>query len=780
MTAALRHSRSTTAVIVALTFAAPFLGGSIALWAKATIALLSGLLLIIVPPRRSAGRGLNFIFCAVALLSFLQFLPAAWFPTPAWRATLIGLGVQLPSTVSPQPWLTLEATCLLWLGLAWAYYLFTYDWDETRSREFAWDAYCLGILILSALLVIAYALKWRIPFWPNVLEFGFFPNRNQTSNVLGIGGIMVYANAFHNLEQGHRRGWFWLTSLGLICWALILNYSRGGIILFFAGTLIWHIWWLVRSETRESTPPFITWAPLVILIGLLLFAGGETWLRFKNSSQLISTQEAGRLLIQRDALTMLQTSPVLGVGLGNFRSLFSAHRHFFVSDSEAIHPESDWLWLGTEMGIIAPLLILGGFGLWIVRCFPFAPGTWRGLRRAAMIAGIAFAVHGVLDVSGHRVGAVWPALFLAATALHPQRSDRSSGALPILFRCLGAIFVIIGFWWFTSLTRAAGPPTTATVQRLINRIPETTDAEDFQQLLDLSNHGLEVAPLNWIMYYNRGLAETRLHSGRDEITRDFAVARFLMPNWPDLYLKQGAACLFVDEVDIAFSIWNEGLDRLSNPAAFYADLYGLVKDNADLRDRWRELGMSNKRCVLIFLSNATPAEFQFELSRILTENPELRDFEPAELKRLFQLWYEKGEKLSLAETLRSHPKWESIAWYQLARVYADYQDYRPAYEKLREHAGATLPDVPPNEPVETLATRFRLDGNENDGLKLARAQAARGEIDDALAVITVLTSRSRPSPFVHYVEAGLWARKENWSKAWQAMWKYVEQAKLAQ
>jgi Flp pilus assembly protein TadD len=134
----------------------------------------------------------------------------------------------------------------------------------------------------------------------------------------------------------------------------------------------------------------------------------------------------------------------------------------------------------------------------------------------------------------------------------------------------------------------------------------------------------------------------------------------------------------------------------------------------------------------------------------------------------------------LAEAVRAHERWEKIAWRELARVSADYQDYRPAYEKLRQHAGAALPDNSPNDTAESLAARFRATGDETDGLLLARAQAANGDIDDALAVVALLSARPHASPLVHQVEAELWARKEDWAKAWQALWRYVEKAKPAQ
>jgi tetratricopeptide (TPR) repeat protein/O-antigen ligase len=773
-----RPPRWVAGAIVALTLLAPFLGGSTTLWAQAALLLMTGLLFLLAPPRRSMRLIFNVICIALAVLPLIEFLPARLFTFPEWRSTLTRLGADLPPTVSPQPWLTLEAMFLLWLGLAWTYYLFSYEWDAA-SREKTWDAYCFIILSLAAILVTSYALKWRVPFWPNVPEYGFFPNRNQTSNVLGLGGIMLYANAFQHLERGRRRGWLWLGGLALICWALILNYSRAGIILFFAGALIWHVCWLTRSDSREAVSRAIAWGPLAILLALLLVAGGDTLLRFKHATDLFSSSQNGRLLIQRDAFELFKTSPLLGIGLGNFRSLFSAHRHFFVNESEAIHPESDWLWSGVEMGLLAPLLIGAGLVIWLVRCFPFNRGTWRGMRMAAMICGILFACHGVLDVSGHRIGALWPALFLAATAMNPERTYASSAVLPPIFRTIGLAFAAFALWWFASIFfEASTPPTTATVQRLLNEIGPASAEERYDKLLSLTSDGLRAAPLNWIFYYNRGVAEARLHEPRSDVARDFSVARFLMPQWPGLYLKEGLVCLSAGQIDTAFEIWHEAMERMNDPRALYTDIYELVKNDADLRERWRVLAQPNKACVLIFLSYATPAEFQIELARILSENPELRGFTPEELKRLFELWHQRGEKLALAETLRAHPEWQEIAWRELARIYADYQDYHQAYDTLMRFAGVDLPEIDPNDSIDAIAARFRISGgDENDGILLARAQAARGQVDDALAVLTVLSTRPHASPLVKYVEAQLWAQKKDWAKAWQAMWTYVVESR---
>src|SRR5205807_640740 len=107
--------------LLAVTVLAPVLAGSTPLWAHAAIMLLCSLLFICAPPRRSVGLLPTALFFAVGVAALIAFLPASLFPLSDWRKAFAGFGVQLPKTLSPQPWLTTEACCLLWLGLAWAY-----------------------------------------------------------------------------------------------------------------------------------------------------------------------------------------------------------------------------------------------------------------------------------------------------------------------------------------------------------------------------------------------------------------------------------------------------------------------------------------------------------------------------------------------------------------------------------------------------------------------------------------------------------------------------------
>lgn len=702
-------------------------------------------------------------------MAFVALLPAHWFPSPTWRTTLANLGVQAPGTRSPQPWLTLESSCLFWLGLSWTYYLFDFEWSAA-VREKAWDGFCLAIIVLAATLAFSFVLNMHVPFWPDVREFGFFPNRNQTSNVLGLGGIMIYANALQHLQRGRNVGWIWLVSLAVVCWALILNFSRAGIILFFGGALVWNAWWWIRS--KEGTRRALAFAPLGLLLVLLVVAGGETFLRFSRETSDIFTLRNTRISMFRDAFHLLQQSPLLGAGLGNFRGLFSSHRHFSFSTSEAIHPESDWLWLGVEMGILVPLILFGLFAWWIWRCFPFERGTWRQMRIAALICGCAFLVHGFFDVSGHRMGSLWPALFLASTAICPQDRQFPSRIVASLFRLLGIFFVAIGLWWFASIAGAKTPPTSARLDQLIERAEIASQDEDFQSMLQFVSEALKIAPLNWELYYKRGLAEAALHHPRSETLRDFAIARYLLPNWAEVYLKEGQVWAASNEPDLAFDVWREGMQRLPQEATqIYDRIFTIIKSEPALVDRWRQLGESNKECFFIYLRSADRIGFAIELERLLNEDPQLRSFTPEELHLLFRAWYDKGDKLELAQTLQEHPEWEKIAWRELARAYGDYQDYRQAYETARKFV---QPPEPPQtvsrEPVAALKARFMANRTDlTAGLALYSAQMKEQRIDEALATLHEIATLHGAPKSLSYWEAEGRAQNGQWKEAWEAL-----------
>ena len=761
--------------IVGITLLAPAMAGSTELWAMAVIMVLTGAILLINPPRRAVPWFPTVLFLGLIGLAGAGFLPAAWSSFPKWRLDLISLGADLPSTRSPQPWITLQWCCLLLMILCWSYYLISFPWGR-RSRESALVWFAVGVLVLAAAVIASHVTQTRVPFWPNVPEFGFFPNRNQTSNLLGLGGIVIYAIGLHRLQEHRPTWWIWLCSLSVICWALILNYSRAGILLFFGGALAWHAWWVVQAKDRRG--PLAALCALILLLALFLLNGGKTLQRFQQETptSLLSADQNGRLPIFHDAVDLANQTPFLGAGLGNFRGLFSSARHHFVSTSEAVHPESDWLWSAVDLGWAGPTLVVLLIVWWLGGCFPFAIGTARPLRIAALICGIAFAIHGLFDVSAHRLGTLCPALFLASMALHPHPAAdwRSSGFVSGLFRALGFILIVIAGSWFGSVIGESRMPTTLEIAQLENGIDRATRNNDYAQVLDLSDDGLRAAPLNWIFYFRRGLAEAALYRPRSDAVRDFTIARYLFPHWPDLYLSEGSIWLDLGEADLAFDVFREGLERLGpNAPILYANFYGLVKNDADLRDRWRELGAHDPRFVVNTLATADPVEFQLELDVLLTEDPDLQKLKEADLKRVFAIWLQQGDSLRLMEAMKAHPNWRQIGWQFMARAAANVQDYRQAYETAIQHVvPPTLPNLSAAD-IGPLSAQFQESRDiGRTGLALASAQINAEDFDGAFRTLEIAASAPHPLPAIYFLQAQLRARQANWPKAWQALTQY--------
>ncbi|HWY30618.1 MAG TPA: O-antigen ligase family protein [Candidatus Acidoferrum sp.] len=766
-----RKSRFLTAcAITALTVLAPAMGGSVALWAEGTLAVGVGLVLLLAPPRRSLGLLPNLGFAALLLIALTAFLPMRWFTPPDWWLHLTKLGARIPESRSPQPWLTWQWTCFLLLVLGWTYYLLTFQWRRSL-REKACVAFGIGILGLAGALTAAFITKLHIPFWPHSNEFGFFPNRNQTSNVLGLGGVMIYALGLERFQENRRYWWLWFVSLSLVCWALIIDSSRAGIILFFCGALAVHIfWWMI---TREQRRPLIAFGGLALLIALFLIDGGATLLRFqKETAAFLSPEQNYRLHIYRDAINLISKSPLLGIGLGNFLPVFALNQNYSASMDRVAHPESDWLWSGVDLGLIGLLLGLVLFLWWLKQCLPFNAGTSRLLRVAGMVCAIGFAIHGIFDVSGHRLGALWPALFFGSIAIHPENEYRRSKAVAVIFRLTGAILMIIGGWWIASVCGAKTPPTSVTVDRLRSEINAAVAAEDYNRVLLLTSEALTIAPLDWEFYFKRGVGEAASWS-TSEAERDFAIARYLLPNWPELYLREGQVWFEVAQPDLGFAVLAEGMRRLPNHAPnLYSDIFGSLRSDPALRDDWRKLAENDKRCVLIFLREANSTELELELQELLSAERPLQNFTPDELRTLFSTWYKKGDKLDLAQTLQENPEWKKIGWRRLAEAYADYQDYRQAFETAADF----LPKPPADENAHSpdsilgLSLRFRSNPDDPDaGFGLALAQRDQGKIDEALLILQKIRDLPRAPESTRVLEGELWARKQDWKRAWGAI-----------
>jgi O-antigen ligase len=757
--------------ILLLTFLALALGGATQLWEQGIIVLLAAGLLLVFPPQRSLGFLPNFLFPILLLVALAAFLPAGWTTAP-WREHLTAdLHLSLPQTRTPQPWLTAQACCLFFVGSVWAYFVLSQRW-HTDMRLRAAQLLVAGVALLAALAVAAFALNFHVPDWNQEENRGWFPNRNQTADVLALCGVLNYAMIFDCLRKKSSLLYVWLCSLALIAAALVVSYSRAGILMFFGGILLWHLWPVAGGKKGSS----IKWVSLslalaFILLTLFFLFGGDTLERFEGPS-LGARDTQFRWAIQKDAFHFSLQSPLFGVGLGNFEPLFASARQASVNADRTIHPESDWLWAACELGWLAPLIFVGGIIWWLRRCLPFGTKSGESLRRALTVAGILFILHGFVDVSGHRLGSLCVGLLVFSLALPaPERVPPWRGGA-LFFRGLAVLMLAVAVWWLTSAAGAAVPPTTASLERLEGEIDQALAAGQVQKMEALSTEALKIAPLNWHLYFQRAYAETFQAGETARAGADFMAARLLESKWVKPCFDEGSTWLVADEPDLCMDAWQEALRRATpeEKPDLYKEMLALARNNEMVHDDLLELAAGNLAFQLIFLDFASTDETNSMVADILKDDPDLHSVNQHGRETLFTAWWNQGDRDALVTNLKSHADWLDAGWFFLARACANEKDFQQAWEIVAKYSPAPIiPAISSDRPVAELEQTF-YDQNENlaDGILLYLAQAKQGRVDDALSTLRALEKNKDCPKYVYYLEAKLWAQKQQWELAWTA------------
>src|SRR5437762_458451 len=227
------------ATIALLPVLACFLGGATEKWEEGLVITFLAVFLLVRPPRFSFGALTNLVLLILFILGAVAFLPARWFFQPEWSAAfIIDFGIELPSTFSPQPWITLSYLVSFAAGLSWLYVVSTQDL-ELREVRFQLRLFSCGIALLAAICIALYLAHTMLPFWNNEQNFGPFPNRNQTGDLFGLTAIMILACGQDDLRKGRKRWIVWGAALALMVTAIILNFSRAGIGILVAGSALW-------------------------------------------------------------------------------------------------------------------------------------------------------------------------------------------------------------------------------------------------------------------------------------------------------------------------------------------------------------------------------------------------------------------------------------------------------------------------------------------------------------------------------------------------------------
>ena len=752
--------------ITGLMLLAPFLGGSTRPWSEGIVLAGLGIVIAVCPPRSFGSRALGAVLLGLFALSAFAFLPAAWFGLPAWRLELTGrLGLQLPPTLSPQPWISLDSVILLFAGAVWIDWLQARSW-HTEDQRRMFKLYAAGVAVFAGVALAVYQMQFRIPFWlATERMFGPFPNRNQTANFLALGSILSVALGYEAALAKKKGALAWVLALCILGTALVVNYSRGGIVVFFAGVAVW-------TAILVALSPSVKWISigasiLLSLLAAFLFFGGETLGRFHEEGHLIGF----RSLIFKDTFTMIRSSPWCGIGLGNFESLFALFRSASASDARVIHPESDWLWLWSEMGWPAVVLALAGIGILAKCVFPLQHGTNRRLRAAALAAALAGVLHGTVDVSGHRLGSMLPALFIFGLALPPVKPWRADRMAPAVFRSLGLLIALTGLAWVWAATEGVPLPGTIAAEIGKRRTKQLMEHQEFAKAVPSATAALGWKPLDWQLYFARGGA--RVFSG-DWVAAigDFRRARTLETSSVNTPMQE--SWFWVSrQPALAVIAWREALRRCQPDEAveYYRQLLEVASKQPALLLQAHRLASGNARLEAVWLGVAPAKEFDRDLNSLLQIDPALRSLPGQEQSRLFAVWIARGDAPALIQKLEQNPAWQRNGWRVVSDYYAAKNNFEAACKlALRFIDPPAFPKVVEDGDARDLQRRFLVNPSDFPaGYALYKARMEAGREEEALGTLEQVAVNPDCPRYFHYLLAGLRARRQEWEKSWKSI-----------
>jgi len=654
-----------------------------------------------------------------------------------------------------------------------------------------------AVAVLGLLALMAKVQRWPLPFLDESAEYGFFPNRNHMSNWLALGGI---ASAVAALADARKKHWPWVIvsflAVGGVLTCLAANSSRGGLLMFFFGVVIW------AAALAWAGPNRILGIVLLILTLLaattLLFVGAKPLERIKDPAQIRT--EAGpelaeremdldfRLLAAQDSWEAMARHPWLGLGPGNFRYAFQIYRtRTFAVPSTMFHPESDFWWLGVEYGWPAlGLMVTGIFGLFL-RAGPGKNREGWITRAGCAAAVLAFLLHGLVDVPGHRPGAVMAALMMGGMAFARKRE---AGLLPAQaswtwgLRGAGGIVLLAGLFWCAGVWNQAAWPASVAATRAKEQIVRAWREADPLRALAAAQRGTQAVPLDSALLFLQGKTMLMFEEMEDQAAVPFARQKNLVPYSLSVRLDQALAWAewVPDQPERALEAFRDALvvaekfppNAHTSTKTVLDAFVGACRFAPELRPLAAGLWQSQPQLYARWLQQAPAEEFLPALAALRASDPDLADWDTKAQEMLFLAWARKGDRAELAQEMGSRASWQEAGWPILAQIYIQQEKKKEAVELLLQRL--PTPALPGRDFSGLEAERrwYRSPRDAAAAFVLSETRRENGDLTGARVVLEKMTERPETPAYFWWLRARVEAAEERWGPAWTSLQRYLE------
>ena len=736
--------------------------------------ILSGTALVIHPPSRGLGKLGDLGALGLLACLLLAFVPQFYWPTPDWRVDAIqSVGLELPSSLSIQPWISFEAWLMAVAGFAWLYAALQWKVNLPGRR---WLFFWLSILlsVIAGIVVCGNLVGARYPGAEEAVVFSFFPNPSQTANFLLLGGITTFAYAMEGIRTRDPLPLIGVPASALCLGGLFLLGSPVVALLYFAGSALWLV---VSLRVRSWPRPFKIGLPLAIIFCSLVLVKSDRAMDLMSGFATSYSQinQGEHLKIFQDTTKLVLDAPLSGVGLGSFSAVFPQYREASASYLPVLHPQSDFLWLASEGGLLAVGFLIVFLIAYALRCRGITEGGSGNYRLFALVAVIIFLLHGLVDVPGHRPGSVYFAILFAALALPSRGLPKIS--LPIAFwRIPGMTLIAFGLMWLGAAAFNSPWHTSVRVANYQEEIRSHFSALDHAAASSAVDSWLALSPLDWRGYFQR--AELILSNTGDQeaATADFTRARFVEPISGDVSFEEGIVWLTIN-AKRAISAWRETLLREMEDRNSVFDRMLEQAVSLKMREKMARLSEINPHLRARFLSSLKGEALISEISHELSKDPLLSDFDMGQRSRIVENWIKHGDLISANTFLSEYGESLENSWWLRSLLLQKQANFEEAIDLIRKNIDAPkLPKMQKNEVafIRLLREHAAAPNDAEKGIALIYIYVAQGDYGKALPIIDRLLEGDTPTLNLCYWRGECLYRLKEYAESWDAYGDYLE------
>ncbi|MGJ8640772.1 MAG: O-antigen ligase family protein [Opitutaceae bacterium] len=737
--------------------------------------LLSGVALCARPPQTGLGKFFDFSVLALLGCAALAFIPQFYWPDAEWRTQAVeSFGINLPSLLSIHPWVSFESFLVLVATIAWFYAAL--GWQiNLKGRRYVFFSLSILFTIFAGFLFGGHYYNLGSVV-DHSQAFGFLSDRSQVGALLAVSGVATFAYGIEGLRM--RNG---MHLCGLVCSSLcVVSMLLGGyalaVLIYAVGTSFWY---LMRISARSVPTLFKVIYPL-ILVGICIFyVSKDTEFQSLQNAMAIDRTEGApsRLVVYKDALTMVGDAPMTGTGIGTFASVFPQYREQSVSAYPIEHAGSGIFAVLSELGVVGFACIALIVFVYLKSCRGLSLGKGGGYRSTAFAAVITFLVYCLIDMPGSRVGILYFVLLIAAFALPNRENFEYRTMRPMFWRVMGAAFILFGGAWI--LAGIGGVPlhSSAVIAAHFETAKEDAEAVDYGYAIQNIDRVIAWNPLLAEAYIERATYELKFKSDLDIVDADFQRARFLEPVLGQGLIKEGDIWIDRDRKR-AVAAWDEGLRReLVDKDQVYETIMLKGQNDPILLEELLELTKMSSSHRTVAYSYMPRDLFIREINRELIEDPSLQKFTGTELFTVISYWLQYGDLGKVESFVEANSQRIDYSWWLRSLILKEQAKFADALKYVRD--GIT---VPPKLPEVTLdeSELIRLNrefavspDNMVKGTILMSSHIGEGDLQAALGVADAMLDFEHAPTYLQFWRGHILYELEDYIESWYSYRNYV-------